>query len=105
MTDLTLEETTVQLGQPVQVSVNVTNVGEEVGNYSVILTIDDEPTDSKTVQLSGGESEIVDFSASGVAEGNHTVQIGDLNATFTITLEAPPAAADIQVTYLGVSRT
>ncbi len=105
VTDLTLEQTSVQLGEPIQISVNVTNVGEEIGNYSVTLTIDNEPTDSKTVQLSGGETAKVNFSATGIAEGNHTVQIGDMNATFTITLEAPPTEADIRVTYLGISRT
>jgi hypothetical protein len=103
--DLTLDQALVQIGESVQISVNVTNVGEEMGNHSVTLTIDDAPIETKTVQLSGGESTIVDFIATGIAEGNHTVQIGDLTASFIITLEAPPEVADIQVTYLGVSRT
>ncbi len=104
-TDLALDQDVVQIGKPVQVSVNVTNVGEAMDNYSVTLIIDDLPTETKTVQLSGGESETVEFSATGIAEGNHTVQIGDLTRELTITLEAPPEAANIQVTYLGISRT
>ena len=102
--DLTLDQTLVQVGEPVQISVSVTNLGEASGNHSVTLTVDDAPIETKTVQLTGGETVTLDFTATGIAEGNHTVQIGDLTKELTITLEEPERPAELRVTYLGVSR-
>jgi len=105
VTDLILDQTWVQVGESVQISVNVTNVGDKTGNHSVTLTIDDEPIATKTVQLSGAESTILDFTATVITEGNQTVQIGDLTGSLKATLESPTKPAEIKVTDLGVSRT
>ena len=104
VSDLTLDLDWIQFGDPVQISVNVTNVGDEAGNYTVIVTIDDEPIASKTVQFSGKESTIVDATATGVAEGNHTVRVGDLTASLKVTSEAPTRSAKMEITNLGISR-
>jgi len=42
ITDLIIEPDWVQIGEPVQVSVKVTNVGEKSGELSITMTIDDE---------------------------------------------------------------
>jgi hypothetical protein len=105
VTDLILDQTWVQVGESVQISVNVTNVGDKTGNHSVTLTIDDEPIATKTVQLAGAESTILDFTATVITEGNHTVQIADLIGSVKATLESPTKPAEIKVTHLGVSRT
>ena len=105
VTDLILDQTWIQVGESVQISVNVTNVGDTTGNHSVTLTIDDEPIATKTVQLSGAESTILDFTATLITDGNHTVQIGDLIGSVKATLESPTKPAEIKVTHLGVSRT
>ena len=63
--DLVLDQIWIQVGEKVQISVNVTNIGDQTGNHSVTLTIDDEPTATKTVQLSGLTSEIVVFTKFG----------------------------------------
>ena len=105
VSDLTLDQDWIQFGDPVQISVNVTNVGDEAGNYTVIVTIDDEPIASKTVQLSGKESTIVDATATGVAEGEHTVKVGDLTAPLKVTSDAPTRPAKMEITNLGISRT
>lgn len=105
VTDLILDQTWVQVGESVQILVNVTNVGDKTGNHSVTLTIDGEPIATKTVQLSGAESLTLDFTATVITEGNHTVQIGDLTGSLRATLESPTKPAKIKVTDLGVSRT
>ncbi len=102
--DLTLNQTWVQVGEKVQISVNVTNVGDKTGNYSVTLTIDDEPTATRTVQLSGAESEIVVFTTTAITEGDHTVNIGDLTGTFKVTLETPNKPAELQLANLRSNR-
>ncbi|TET26301.1 MAG: hypothetical protein E3J73_04800 [Candidatus Bathyarchaeum sp.] len=104
VTDLILDQDWVQFGEAVQISVNVTNVGNKAGNYSVTVTIDDVPIATKTVQLSGAESVIVDFTVTGIAEGNHTVQIGELTESLKVTSEAPTKQAELQLTNLGINR-
>ena len=76
VTDLILDSDWVQVGEPVQVSVNVTNIGDKSGNHTVTLTIDDVPITTKIVQLSGGETTTVAFTATEPTEGNHTITIG-----------------------------
>ena len=104
VSDLTLEEDWIQFGDPAQISVNVTNVGDEAGNYTVTVTINDEPVASKTVQLSGKESTIVEATAIGVTEGNHTVMVNDLTVDLKVTPEAPTRPATMEITSLGISR-
>ncbi|MCK4884910.1 hypothetical protein KAS24_02455, partial [Candidatus Bathyarchaeota archaeon] len=105
VTDLIIDQTWIQVGEPAQISVNVTNVGDETSNYTVTLIIDDEPIATKTVQLSGLETATLDFTATGITEGDHTVKIGDLTGSLKVTMEAPTRPAEIQVTDLGVSWT
>ncbi|KON30972.1 hypothetical protein AC477_04550 [miscellaneous Crenarchaeota group-1 archaeon SG8-32-1] len=104
LTKLELEPDWIQFGDPVQISVNVTNVGDEAGNYTVTVTIVDEPIASKTIQLSGKESKIVEVSATGIVEGNHTIIVGDLTASLRVTSEAPSRPAKMEITNLGISR-
>jgi hypothetical protein len=105
VTDLVLDSDLIQVGDAVQLSVNVTNLGDQMGNHSITLTIDGEPITTETVQLSGSESVTVDFTAPIMTEGNHTIQVADLTASFEATLDAPAKPAELEVTDLGVSRT
>ena len=105
VTDLVFDQSWVQVGTPVEISVNVTNIGDESGNHSVTLTIDDVPVATKTVQLSGAETTTLFFNAEDLTVGNHTVAIGDLAGSIRVTSEAPIRPAELQLTNLGVSRT
>lgn len=85
--DLVLSSDSVQVGEPMQISVKVINNGDRNGNYSAILMIDDVPVNSKIVQLSKGENTTVTFTASELTEGNHTITIGSLIGRFEVTSE------------------
>ena len=85
VTDLTVDPAEVGTGQPVIISANVTNVGEEAGNYSVALTINDVVKENKTIQLLGNESRIVEFIVTEDSEGSYFVKIENLTGTFMIT--------------------
>ncbi|KON31150.1 hypothetical protein AC477_04365 [miscellaneous Crenarchaeota group-1 archaeon SG8-32-1] len=104
LTNLKLDPDWIQFGDPVKISVNVTNIGDEAGNYTVTVTIADEPIASKTIQLLGKEGAIVEVSATGIAEGNHTLKVGDLTALLRVTSEAPARPAKMEITNLGISR-
>ncbi len=95
VTNLTINPVEAGVGQPIIISANVTNVGEEAGNYSVGLAIDDVVKENKTVQLLGGTSEIVEFIVTESNEGSYSVKIEELNGTFIVTDMPPPTALEI----------
>ena len=105
VTDLVIDQPWVQVGEPVQISVNVTNVGEKSGDYMVALVVDNETTATETVRLSGQNETILVFSLTEVDIGDHTVNIENLNGTIKVTSDTPTRPATLQITNLGVSRT
>ncbi|MCW4014781.1 MAG: hypothetical protein NWF06_00245 [Candidatus Bathyarchaeota archaeon] len=105
VTDLVFDQSWVQVGTPVEVSVKVTNIGDKSGNHSVTLTINDEAIATKTVQLSAAETTTLVFTATELDAGNHTVTINSLTGTVRVTVEEPTKQAELEITNLGVSRT
>jgi len=95
VTDLTVYPAEAGVGQPIIISANVTNVGEEAGNYSVNLTINNVVKETKTIQLLGNESRIVEFMVTENNEGSYSVKIEGLNGTFIITDMPPPTTLEI----------
>jgi hypothetical protein len=93
--NLTVNPVEAGVGQSIIISVNVTNVGEEAGNYSLNLTINDVVKENKTVHLSGGTSEMVEFMVAESSEGSYSIKIEGLNGTFIITDLPPPPTLEI----------
>jgi hypothetical protein len=103
VTNLTVDPLEAGVGQPITIAVNVTNVGEETGNYSATLTINDVVRETKTIQLLGNESRIVDFTVMENSVGNYSVKIEGLTGTYTITAAPPPST--FKVSDLIISPT
>ena len=95
LSDLTINPLEVYIGESIQISVNVTNIGDVEGNTTVNLEINDAIKDSTNITLQGlKSSEIVEFSYIELNEGNFTVKIGDLLGYFIIK-EPPPDTSKI----------
>lgn len=95
LSDLTINPLEVYIGESIQISVNVTNIGDVEGNTTVNLEINDAIKDSTNITLQGlKSSEIVEFSYIELNEGNFTVKIGDLSGYFIIK-EPPPDTSKI----------
>ncbi len=101
VTNLIVNPAEAGIGQPITISANVTNVGEVEGNYSMSLTINDVARESKTVQLLGNESRIVEFTVTENSEGNFYVKMGGLNGSFVIVSAPPPDV--FKVSNLSIS--
>jgi len=104
VTDLILDYDWIQVGEPAQISVKVTNIGDQSGNHTVALAIDDVPITTETVQLSAAETTTLFFTAAELTLGNHTVAIENLVASIKVTSEAPIRPAELQLTNLVTSR-
>jgi len=88
-TDLKINPLETFVGQPIQISVNVTNTGDVGGETTVDLEINGVVKDSADILLEGlNTCEIVEFIVIEMDIGEYTVKIGDLTASFLLN-EAP----------------
>jgi len=95
LTDLSIDPSEVEAGDPVIFSFNLTNVGETEGNYTAILLINNSTKDNLNITLAPLESILVNnFTDIETVEGNYTVQIGDLTGSFHVK-PAPPTTSNI----------
>jgi hypothetical protein len=101
VTNLIIKPVEAGVGEPITISVNVTNVGDEEGNYSVNLIINDVVKETKTIQLLGAESKIVEFIVTENNAGSYSVKIEGLTETFIITDVPPPST--LRVSDLVIS--
>jgi hypothetical protein len=83
-TDLTITPIEAGVGQPIVISVNVTNVGEEAGSHSVDLSINDVIKENETIQLLGGASKTMQFIDIENNTGSYSVKLEGLTGTFNI---------------------
>jgi hypothetical protein len=99
VTNLTIDPQVADVGQPVTISANVTNVGEIDGSYAANLTINDVLKDNQTILVAAGASSIVEFTDTENAEGNYTAKIGDLSGSFAVKA-VPPVISSISLSNL-----
>jgi len=107
VTNLTFNALEAEENQPIIIAVNVANVGEESGSYSVVLYINDILKENKTVQLAGNKTTSVEFIVIETNEGTYTARIDDLTGTFKIIATSPtpeepkPASFSLYNAYLS----
>ena len=101
VTDLTIEPAEAEVGEPITITFNVTNTGETAGNYTANLTINTEPVENTTMTLIGGESNQTAFTVIQTAAGDYTVEVGNVNGTFTVK-QPPPDSSSIVLSGLKI---
>ncbi len=87
---LVVEPTRVQRTEEVTVTVEVVNTGGRSGEYRLVLTVDGEVREVRTVMLAPGGIEIARFILSGYAPGLHRVEVAGLVGQFEVVEEVPP---------------
>lgn len=87
VTDLTISPKEVSPGKPITISVNVTNVGSEQGNYTLWLKL------RKEITLGAKASQTVNFTIVEDTAGKHQLEIADLKGEFSVVgVPSAPAA-------------
>jgi hypothetical protein len=84
LSELTLSQTEVLVGQPVAFSINVTNISTEEGTYVATLNVDGAVAAQKQIELAGSETQVVVFDLANIAEGAHVANVGNSEAPFTV---------------------
>ena len=94
LTDLSITPPEAYVGEAIQISVNLTNIGDLEGNQTINLEVNDAIKDTTNVTLAGNSSQIVEFTDIELLEGNYTVKVGDLTGSFNLK-PAPPESSKI----------
>jgi hypothetical protein len=103
LTDLTINPLEAYVGEAIQVSVNVTNIGDLEGNESIDMLVNGVVKDTSNITIAGNSSQIIDFAADiESVEGIYVVQVGSLNGTFTLKA-APPESSKIVLSDLKIN--
>ena len=91
----------VQPNQPVEISINIANTGEEAGNYEAILYINEQIESSQEVSIHRGLSKDVMFNITRLAPGTYTVSLGEQRGQFTV-VEGQSTTMDNRSTDSGL---
>jgi hypothetical protein len=102
VTDLTVIPSEVKTGQPIEISVKVTNAEERERNYTLPLTINGYEEDTETIKLGGGKTGAVVFGVTKDPVGSYVVEVGGLTGTFKVTAPRP---AEFEFSGLAVNPT
>ena len=100
VSQLEISPSTVEPGDPVTITVKVTNVGADAGDFNVTLNIDGIPEETQQVSLEGLASVQVSFTVSEVTEGEYIVNVDGLSGDFIVRIPLP---AEFQVSDLTLT--
>jgi len=84
VSDLTVSPSEVDEGDPVTVTVKITNIGEQMGSHTVTLKLDGVETQTAETTLIGEASTTINFTLTEAA-GEHIIEINGLTDSFTVT--------------------
>ena len=84
LSSLAVIPSVVEVGEEVSASVEVANTGEKAGSYTIILKINEEVEDEKSVTLGPDESVTVIFEVPATEEGTYSVDINGLSGSYDV---------------------
>jgi len=85
VSDLKINPTKAEVFEPILITLNVSNIGDEQGAYVANLTINNVLEQNQTVQVPGRNFTIAEFTVLKETPGNYTVELGGLTGSFTLT--------------------
>ncbi|MBM3120363.1 MAG: hypothetical protein FJ006_12620 [Chloroflexi bacterium] len=94
--------------QPVTISTNVVNTGDEAGNYNVALKINGQVEQQKMVSVGPQGTQPVKFTVTKSQPGTYTVDVGGQKGSFTIlgagsgTTKTPVSGGTIAIIIVGM---
>ena len=82
--DLTINPSEAEVFEPVRISVNVTNIGGEAGEYVANLTINGVLEQNETVLVQAENSTLAEFTVLKETEGTYSIELGGLSGSLTV---------------------
>ena len=87
VSNLSITPDEVEAGQAVTITVTASNTGEEEGSFGIVLEIDGDTEETKTVTIAADDSTQVSFTVTRPEGGTYTVDVFNLSGSFTVTGE------------------
>lgn len=97
---LSISPTLVVAGEPMVVTANITNVGDEAGIYKAVLFIDGQEFVSKDISLLPGQSSTAEFIINDLIAGKRAIAVGESIISIDV-LPKPTKIAFGRYTHLG----
>ena len=94
---LAIQDGEIVAGESFSVEADITNIGENDGNFTANLRLDNRVIEKKKVWIASGAMEIVQFDCIAETPGTHTLTLEDSSTTFTAL-----KPADFEITFLSI---
>ena len=88
-------------GETISASVEVSNIGEDIGSYAVELKVDNLNIFEEELVMLAGESKAYTWDVTRIEEGTHIVDVNGVTSTYLV--ELPPKIAAFRVFDLKVT--
>ncbi len=82
--NLTINPQEPQPGQQIKINIDITNIGEKNGDYTVELVVDGVTKATRRLTLSGGETQTIEFTLIEDKPGIHSLEVAGLSAEFEV---------------------
>jgi hypothetical protein len=102
VSDLIIDPAEVEPGEPILITLNVSNIGDVEGVYSANLTINNELREQQEILIDAKSTLIVEFTVLESNEGDYDVEIDGLIGFFKIK-PAPPEDSNIVLSNFKVT--
>ena len=90
VSNLSIEPDSVREGEPVSITVECSNAGGVSGSYDVVLKLDGETEDTKSVTVDAGESTTVTFQVLTSESGTYLVEVHGLTGSYEVSRPGIP---------------
>lgn len=90
----------VEPNQQVEISIAISNTGQQTGSYTATLYINDGPEDSRTVSISPASTESVSFSVTKSEPGTYRVSVGGQEGQFTVVAPGTTLPGELEIVQI-----
>jgi hypothetical protein len=84
LSNLVIAPSSPYVNEDILVSIDVTNTGGVSGNYTAILVVNSNTSETKQITLQPAEKQTVTFSYAATAAGSYYINIGNLNGALQV---------------------
>ena len=100
VTDLNVTPSNPKVGEEVTVSVKVTNVGRQIGSYTIPFVVNQTTEETKTLTLESGESTLITFKITKEIQGIYSFEVGGIYSTFEVKPSNNISSTSFPIEYL-----
>ena len=87
--NLTIEPEAISIGDSSTIGVMVTNTGEQMGTYPVVLKVNDTIAETQNATLASGASQMVTFIFNPSSTRDYMIAIDQLKGVLKVSCEVP----------------